>query len=187
MLYRKLLALEGILRYNHHPRLRQQSVAAHSFNVALITSVLCKAWGYDGNLVIQALWHDYTESITGDVSPLVKRYASWGPIDTRAAEEAKLAYQGERLDMSEEDGEMHPLVKLADYLDAWMFAQTEVTMGNELFLDIRDELNGKVLDLMNRLLTPEELTDGMLLLRELFEYNFLTARTRKIGEGMSHV
>jgi hypothetical protein len=60
-------------------------------------------------------------------------------------------------------------------------------MGNELFLDIRDELNGKVLDLMNRLLTPEELTDGMLLLRELFEYNFLTARTRKIGEGMSHV
>lgn len=193
----RLMALEAIQRYNHHPRVRQQSVAAHTGNVAIITSVLCAAWDLPAFPALhQAVWHDYTEAITGDVSPLVKRYADWAPVEKRAALEAALYRTGEppapfalepRWDGADTDEAMLPVVKLADYLDAWMFAQAEVELGNGLFCDIRDELNLIVYRALSKVFTHTGMPDGLRTLEQLFGYNFATAPQRTVEKEMSHV
>lgn len=194
MLYKKLLALEGIQRWNHHPRQRQQSVAAHGFNVAVITAVLCKALGCDEQEIkdrtYEALWHDFPESVTGDVSPLVKRKVDWIKIDDLAASEAaQISTKGDLnlLDELHTDLAMSPIVKLADALDAWLFAHMEVKMGNFLFQDIRDELTMVVRKQLALVYTDIGMQDGYAVLSSLFAYDFQFTVIKRIGPEMSHV
>lgn len=194
MLYKKLLALEGIQRWNHHPRQRQQSVAAHSYNVTVITAVLCKAFKFTTGLstacMEEALWHDFPESVTGDVSPLVKRYVDWNKIDGMAAQEASRISTKEDLNLLDElhvDAAMHPLVSLADTLDAWLFAHMEVKMSNFLFLDIRNELTLSVQKKLKAVVPPIGQMEAFQTLSGLFGYDFVTTEAKQIGVAMSHV
>jgi len=195
MLYKKLLALEGIERWNHHPHIRHQSVAAHSFNVTIITYMLCGILGEEiftyQEAMRQALWHDFSESVTGDVSPLVKRYAQWDEVDRRAVQEAGQISTSHRYDVIlPKDKELIPIVKLADCLDAWMYARNECNLGNTMgFEDIRDELAGKVGQLINTI--GATMKGGPIKLHQaitsLFAHDFCCGRTKKIGLEMSHV
>jgi len=197
MLYKKLLALEHIKRWNHHPSIRVQSVAAHSFNVVVITEILARRiLGLHREtvaaLLVSAMYHDFTESVTGDISPLVKRFADWQEVEERALVEA--AQISAHSDLNEKfvlSAEMSPIVKLADYLDAWLFSRTEVNIGNAMHMAIRDELTQKIQDLVPVVVreTDTGLTEGQLFeaLSSMFAYDFVNASTKDLPEGMSHV
>lgn len=194
MLHTKLLALEQIKRWNHHPSIRTQNVAAHGYNVTVITAILARAvlklpGEESARLVEQALWHDFTESVTGDVSPLVKRYANWDGVEKRACKEA--ANISEFPIKFHLDSDMDSLVKLADYLDAWLFARTECDLGNDrMYTGILAELSGKIIRLIDEVsetmgnLTPLEFHAAI---RGLFGCNFLAIAVRDVPKEMSHV
>jgi len=197
MLYKKLLALEHIKRWNHHPSIRVQNVAAHSYNVAMITAILSRhilklnaedTW----NQVWIALRHDFSESVTGDISPLVKRFADWEEVEERAnIEAAQISAHSDLNELFVLCSDMPPIVKLADYLDAWLFARTEAAIGNRMFMAIRDELTKKIQDLVPMVTreTDSGLTIGQLyeVLSSMFAYDFANASTKDLPEGMSHV
>ena len=80
---------------------KTQSVAEHSFNVAIITKRLCRMLMYSfdivNNMVVYALDHDYDEVYTGD-------------IPTPAKVKVKV-----------KDSDTPTVIKLADVIEAYIF------------------------------------------------------------------
>jgi hypothetical protein len=96
------LRLSLIKRWGIIKMSREQSVAEHSFNVAVITKKLCEMFGKDGilegvvynDLIAEAIFHDCCEVFTGDIPSVVKE-----PSPCHC----------------------HPIVKLADLIESFVF------------------------------------------------------------------
>ena len=195
MLYKKLLALEQVKRWNFHPHLREQSVAAHGHNVAIIAYILATALGLDETeckgLATIGVFHDFAESVTGDIPTLLKRFIKgWDALELVAEIEAnQISTQIPLNDLIPFIVPLPALVKLADALDAWLYARTECNLGNGMFIAIRDELNKKVLECTARVKADYNRPDVDLLgyIGSLFAYDFPNASTKDLPEGMSHV
>ena len=195
MLYKKLLALEQVERWNFHLHLRRQNVASHGHNVGIIAYIVASVLGESDasceHFATEGLFHDFAEAVTGDIPTLVKRHIKdWDELEIRAEIEASQISPNK--DLSEIvpfERPMSALVKLADALDAWLFARTEYNLGNGAFLPIRDELNMKVLEYTARVCDEREVPLARLLehLGGLFAYDFPNASTKQLPEGMSHV
>lgn len=112
---------QDILRNNHVTRwhmvdtVKTQSVAEHSFNVAVLAGFLAKKKGLPLQEVTwAALYHDVGEALTGDVPSHLKRVISYkDPI------EDKLTYLGQKLQT--EDPKIKEIIKMADLIDAVHF------------------------------------------------------------------
>lgn len=134
---RKLRGLSWTLRWNFHPRSRQESVAEHSYWVSLCTLILCDLKNMDVDLPLRyALLHDAEEAITGDLPALVKRGRSWKDVEAAA----QIEIFGRISDLSGVAPETKKVVKMADCLAALLFADEEVETGNRAFDQIRAEL-----------------------------------------------
>lgn len=97
------LRLNLVKRWGIISMSKEQSVAEHSFNVAMITKQLCHRIGLHGvntnSLIVQALEHDIDEIYSGDIpSP------------------AKIAEDDDTVGHS-------TLVKIADIIEAYRFTQ----------------------------------------------------------------
>lgn len=81
---------------------KKQSVLEHSAGVAIITAHLATKLGLDeilaGELVVQALFHDYNEIYTGDIP---------SPVKVEKSSKSSL----------------NPIVKLADLVESYIFAK----------------------------------------------------------------
>lgn len=131
---KKLRALSHCWRWNYHPRIRQESVAEHSYWTAVYAQTLADYMGVDSGVATSyALYHDAEEAITGDLPGPVKRGRSWKDVENDAARE-----MGMGTDEIEEP--YKSLVKAADYISALVFADEELQMGNQFFLQIRAEI-----------------------------------------------
>jgi len=93
---------------------REQSVAEHSFNVAMIVRHMCHSMGMGGHesaiLIELALAHDLDEVITGDIPTVTKdRYRKMGfePNDLTAG-----------WDIEPSDGRDKAMIKIADIMEA---------------------------------------------------------------------
>lgn len=150
--------LKYIERWSLMRNTTKETVAEHSFHVALLAHMLCEIgnsfFGRSYNAdraVTLALFHDATEVFTGDIPTPVKHHnpkmlASFREIEAMAAERL-LAMVPEPLQasyapllgkagstLSEEDQLLRKIVKAADLIDAYLKCLTEVSTGNREFL-----------------------------------------------------
>ncbi len=123
--------LSVVVRWSVLPRLHSQSVAEHSYYVALYTDHLCKLLKLGPVLWQKALrWairHDMDEVIVGDIMGPVKRMiANHDELDKlRQAAFAELGYTEDKPDQMTLD-----IVKAANCIDEYFWLSMEVTSGN---------------------------------------------------------
>lgn len=125
---------------------RKQSVAEHSYNVAILSERIAREWfSIDDDAVLfalvrRALYHDWRESITGDPPSYMKWAINEVGID---------AVFGDYIEDHEVD--LHPgpeawantvrgIVKVADYIDALIFLHMEVSHGNRSIVPLMRNL-----------------------------------------------
>lgn len=137
---RKLRGLSHTWRWNYHPRVRQESVAEHSYWVAVIVAELldmkCEDPIFRSRCIMAALYHDMEEAITGDLPSPVKRGRAWKDVELAAFNELT----GEDATEVDVDPEVKRIVKMADIVSALLFADEEYMTGNRWFTQIRGEL-----------------------------------------------
>jgi 5'-deoxynucleotidase YfbR-like HD superfamily hydrolase len=131
----RIRMLGFVERWNIAPRLHRQSVAEHSYFVAMNVSTLAKwldlpEW-HRLQLIEYALRHDLAEIVTGDMP---------GPGKRAVVDKAKLAdYETEFLQGIGEAEFLQDLtqgnrdiIKTADTIEAWFWCALEVARGNVL-------------------------------------------------------
>lgn len=159
--------LDYIKRWSLMRNTTHESVAEHSFHVALIAHMLGTianvVFGKEipvGELVTKALFHDATEVFTGDIPTPVKHHnpkilSNFREIEDMAAKRlarmvpAPLQHvYGPLLesDSSKPDPYLKYL-KAADLLDAYMKCMTEVSSGNREFAYAKKQIERKLEEL----------------------------------------
>jgi hypothetical protein len=141
----KLRALQCVRRFNFERMNRYQSVAEHSFFVALLAweaaGILNLKYEDVEALVVAALLHDAPEAATGDIPHLVK-----AALPTQAVKELEDRARKELglpmfLVVSEE---VVSVVEFCDVLELAMYLREEAGSGNSLSRDIRYETHGRL-------------------------------------------
>ncbi len=132
---------------------RQENIAEHSLDTAIITHLLCeiKNKRFGGNVdasraVMYAIYHDVPEIITGDLPTPVKYYS---PVISEAYKDVEKAAVNKLLEgipeylrdtyaeifNEENDPELRRIVKAADKISALIKCIEERKTGNSDFLD----------------------------------------------------
>ncbi|WP_178021698.1 5'-deoxynucleotidase [uncultured Paenibacillus sp.] len=170
-----LYRLRSIRRWSLMRSTAAESVAEHSFHVALLAHLLCEIGNarFERRLNAEraatlALFHDATEVFTGDIPTPVKHHnprllSSFREMEAIAAERllsmvppelhdvyAPLLSHGQTEDAPEEAALM-VYVKAADSLDAYLKCAWELAAGNREFAVAKTQL----LDKLQRLQLPE--------------------------------
>lgn len=141
----EMYKLKNIVRYNHRTRLKDESVAEHSFFTTLITLELCKRFKFSNELMLacllKSLLHDMPEielnDITYDVKialnlyPLLKFYED-KYFEKHFPELAKLMND-------EKENVVNLIVKYADAMSVLQYTYNEIELGNATFESIEDE------------------------------------------------
>lgn len=122
-----------ILRVN-----RRQSVAEHSFYVALYAAEIAQAIGWQGpyeQLMLHALTHDLDEIVTGDINSPTKRAMDPGArvqldawIDKKMRERSTVDSAWALSDPGEQ---AKLIVKLADMVEGVLYLCDEKSQGNQ--------------------------------------------------------
>lgn len=143
--------LAHVPRWAVVPHIRRQSVAEHSFYVALYTDKLCKMLEWDdlhtSIAVSYALRHDMFEIFSGDIPSPAKRILT--SDDTVNAFNSHFV---KSMPADYKDGiptrEIHEVVKLADKLDEFFWLCTETGLGNRsvaaLLMTVLADIEGRV-------------------------------------------
>jgi len=120
--FQQMMRLSNIKRWGIVEMSRPQSVAEHSYNVAIIASAICDRIDlspeYKNAVVNWALTHDLPEVVTGDVPSPLKRFS---PITFNDLESEMFPLY--RASKEKHQGMAAMIVKVADYIDAIQFAQ----------------------------------------------------------------
>lgn len=162
--------LKYIKRWSLMRNLTHESVAEHSYQVALLTHMLSsianEVYGKQvptERLVTMALFHDATEVITGDIPTPVKHHnkeilANFRKIEESAAQRLTQMVPSELQDVyrplleGQKLGSEHTmLIKAADLLDAYLKCTTEVSAGNREFAFAKKQIE----DSLQKLSLPE--------------------------------
>jgi len=127
---RKLRGLRWVRRFNFHQCINYESVAEHSFFVAMIVGYLSD---WDMEAVDAALFHDVEESVTGDIPFLIKKELDTEEVERSARNELgiareKILFPADRI-----------LVELADVVETKIYLEEERKAGNQNLFDIEME------------------------------------------------
>lgn len=132
---KKLRALRWVRRFNFHQCANYQSVAEHSFFVALLAyelgRVLCGA-EFGLKAMYRALLHDAIEAVTGDVPYLIRQQGILHAVETMAWREIDV-------EISSFDLNIDLIVGLADAVDLKMYLEEERRCGNRGLVVIEAE------------------------------------------------
>ena len=118
----------GVKRFHTVRNIREQTVAEHSWGVAIICLEL---WPSGGSALIKAaLWHDVPEALTGDVpAPAKWKYPELSKVLDKV--EAELEKQlGLKVFLTEEQ---KLKLKIADTMELLWFSLEEIRLGNKNF------------------------------------------------------
>lgn len=120
--FKESMRLHIIKRWGIIDMSRPQSVAEHSYNVALITSAICAELELSRvctqRCLEWALWHDMSEIHSGDIPTPAKRY-----LQLNAFESKRCPQWAEYKRSHGKDSTTINIVKIADYIDAIQFAE----------------------------------------------------------------
>lgn len=144
--------LKNLIRYNTRTRLKDESVAEHSFFVALFTLDICKQYHIDTDTTakccIKAVLHDMPEIVLNDITHDVKEKLNLREIlkpyedeyyEINYPEHAELMIKGSEL--------VNLIVDLADAYSVKQYVKNEINLGNsssdifEIQLDIKQRIN----------------------------------------------
>ncbi|RXZ81191.1 5'-deoxynucleotidase [Paenibacillaceae bacterium] len=166
--------LRYIERWSLMRNTTRESVAEHSYHVALLVHMLCEIGNhlFNRNLnadraAAMALFHDATEVFTGDIPTPVKHHnpkmlASFREIEGMAAERLlgmvpeplKATYApllqggaGAHATADPIDKELLRYLKAADLLDAYLKCVTELSAGNKEFAVAKGQTEQKLASL----------------------------------------
>jgi len=118
----QVMRMSSIKRWGIVEMSRQQSVAEHSFNVAIISDAICQKSSIDptetANIISWALAHDLPEVVTGDIPSTVK-HRHFKLFKDIESEMFPVWYD---LELGIHSNKFHLVVKVADFIDAIQFA-----------------------------------------------------------------
>jgi len=139
--FKKAYALESIKRYSSTAVIRQESVASHSYFVALGVRLLHNVYRFDlQKALVIALSHDMAEIATGDVTYAVKRkYPKIAAAIAAAELEAAKAFPEcirNDMEMYHEDSVERMMCKLADCMQVVQYATSEIELGNDATMPV---------------------------------------------------
>lgn len=139
--YKQIYNLACIKRYSVVPRIKDESIAEHSFFVSSIVVKLHEIYEFDlGTALTMATVHDWTESYTDDITTLTKNAY---PQIRAAVEEveniiAKKEFSPEVYALWFRYKEQHciesRIVKLADTIQVMQYAANEIALGNKTYM-----------------------------------------------------
>lgn len=137
--------LKNITRYNHRTRLKDESVAEHSFFTTLIALELCKRFELDNEstlaCILKSLLHDMPETelndITHDVKVALNLYPLLKVYEDKYFE--KHFPEFAKLMNDESENAVNLIVKYADAMSVLQYAYNEIELGNVTFEAIKDE------------------------------------------------
>ena len=139
--YAQIVNLSFIKRYSVIPRIHEESIAEHSFFVASIVIQLYEQYNFCVGLAVSmAIVHDWTESYTDDITVATKRaYPEIAKVVDKVEEKvAKKEFSSEAYKLWQEykKGESIEamIVKYADTLQVIQYAQNEVNLGNNKYM-----------------------------------------------------
>ncbi len=141
-----LYNLKFITRYSNIPRIRDESVAEHSFFVAAICISLLPNYpdANVGKVLLMANIHDWAEAEVDDIAHNIKRdYPAVKQALKKAEEKAMRRYHPNIIAAYHEYEECRTLeariVKYADIKQCIQYLDTEVKLGNEYMLPMLHE------------------------------------------------
>jgi len=141
-----LYRLKFIIRYSNMPRVRDESVAEHSFFVSAICIEMLHNYPEAdvGKVLMMANIHDWAEADIDDIAHNVKRdYPEVGAALKLAEESAMNKYHKNIVSAYREYEECQTLeariVKYADIQQCIQYLTTEIKLGNEFMLPLLDE------------------------------------------------
>ena len=135
-----LYSLKYIERYNNLPRIKSESVAEHSYFVALITARLANKYKFNiGEALLTAVIHDIFEIYISDIPRNVKdKFPKIKPILNKIEENIIIQKYPEYKKLIENfNKQLTPegmIVKLADNLSVLQYANTEIGLGNNVYM-----------------------------------------------------
>jgi len=141
--YDKLIRLSYICRYSNIPRIKNESVAEHSFLVAALVIKLYEEYKFNlGAALLAAVAHDITEYVVNDVTHETKRLFPTIAKYMRKAEDvaADTLPEHARLGIKIFNGEVQAcytesmVVQLADIIQCQQYAENEVRLGNSGYM-----------------------------------------------------
>ena len=154
----ELYSLKHIIRYNNLPRIKDESVAEHSYFVILIVARLHKIYNFDlGRALLMATVHDIFEVYTGDLTRDIKnRFNKLNVIMGEVEEEVvktKYPEYKQLIDEFNSKSSVEGLItKLADNLSVIQYAKTEVKLGSTFYMPkVLKEANKEIKKLKKRL------------------------------------
>lgn len=135
--YAKIYNLAYITRYSGVPRIKNESVAEHSFFVASLVIKLHEIYDFDlGTALQMAITHDWAESFIGDITWRVKKQ---NPSINQAvilAEETAMLNNFNKdvyetwIDYCSQEVIEAKVVLMADIIQVIQYAEHEVMLGN---------------------------------------------------------
>lgn len=150
---RDLYKLDNIVRYNTLNKVKNESVASHSFYVALFSMMICKSMGLTEEITSKAislaLVHDIPEIEINDVTHDAKQRMP-EIVSILREYEAKflLCTFPEVYDIMKStnisDQIANQVVEVADALSVYQFCDNEVQTGNRYFIELLDQTRDRV-------------------------------------------
>lgn len=144
--------LKNVIRYNTRNIIKKESVAEHSFYVALFALKICDDYNIDETTKKQAmmksLLHDMPEIELNDITHNVKERLNLRPFLKKYEDEFFTQnYSEHRSLMITGDDKLNAIVLLADTMSVYQYALNEVSLGNQSddIKEILDESRKRVI------------------------------------------
>lgn len=146
-----ILKMSDLVRYNGRFRLKDESIAEHSFYVAYNVIEICKQYNLSDNIKSKALEyaviHDIPEVYTSDLPYPIKRdnedlSVILEKVELKYMEESMPTMYDAFLELqSNKESIEHIVLKLADTISVVQYTAREITLGNrsEEMKDIHED------------------------------------------------
>ena len=150
-------SLEHTKRYSMKPVIHAESVAAHSFFVALGVLLMSKTYRFDVNKAVKiAICHDLAEMEISDVNHMVKKQYPAVAAALKEAEMEIIRNFPEEVQpfctMYHDTTPEALIVHLADAMQCLQYAENEIGMGNGGYMiDVRDNSTKRIFALQEKL------------------------------------
>lgn len=134
--YANIYKLAYITRYSGIPRIKNESVAEHSFFVASLVVKLHESYDFDiGTALQMAITHDWAEAFIGDITHVTKiNYPEIGQAAHEAEKEAIKQFAPRVYSLlckyNNQSSVEAKVVAMADVIQVAQYAENEVKLGN---------------------------------------------------------
>lgn len=132
---KQLYRLKTVIRYNNRSHIKDESVAEHSFYVALIALQICDDYDVTDDIrlqcLIKSLLHDMPETELNDITHDVKNALNLRPLLKQYEDEFYVKNYPKYIELMNNDVKIvDEIVKYADTLSVKQYVLNEIEIGN---------------------------------------------------------